>query len=907
MKNKHPFLALVFCLIVVSIVPLSAQKQRDSKIEAIVPDFQVNDNGGYSQQQKSSIAAMNNGNYIVVWEDLRNEYDFGFGFSLSIKGDIYAQLFNAEGQSLGNNFKVNDDASQSGQFIPAVATGGNGNFIVTWADGRNYQDGYHYDIYAQRYDQNGLPLDNNFRVNDGGWVVWDNKPGVAADANGNFVIVWAASASEEDTTKIVAQRFSADGTPQGENFIVNNFDQSEDQRTPAVAMAATGDFMVTWVGSYNFDRHPDIMGQRFSADGQAQGGNFIVDDYSIEEVYVIDPKVAVDSDGNFLIAWIDSRVFADIYAQWYQANGSPLGSNFRINEDGWFISPSEETICLYPHSTSGYTVAWYGDGGIYARRFTSDSTALGKSFPISAEFGPNRSAHDPDIAISDNDHFVITWTDHKGYTLYSNGLFSDIYLQRGDEDSTLIGESTKVNDDSAGGLQINPAMAIDKNGNFVIAWEDQRNDEGDIYARRYSADGSRLGEQFRVNDDEIGDKNIHPAVAIDSSGLAMVIWEDYRGLYADIYGQIYSSEGVAMGTNFAVNNPAGSGYFYKPTIASMGNKTFIVTWQISYWDIGAQIYSAESGPVGDSFVVNDVQQDYKLRDNPCVAADDSGHFVIVWQDKRNDTADLYAQRYDDTGLPLGGNFKVNDPGSWGIDPTIAFNNLGSFYIAWTGDGITLQRYSKDGSTVGANIRVSDPFSATAYPMKPDISFDTNNNHIISWELENLVDYESKIYAQRISSSGTAIGESFPIADNASTNQFVPVVRLWNNRIYSTWVDNFWMGSGYDVWANILDFDNPIVDGITSSEQKISTFHLMQNYPNPFNPKTIINYELPITNYVNLSIYNLLGQKVATLIDKKQPAGYYQVEWDASGFSTGVYYYMLTTEKFQKVQKMILIK
>jgi hypothetical protein len=85
------------------------------------------------------------------------------------------------------------------------------------------------------------------------------------------------------------------------------------------------------------------------------------------------------------------------------------------------------------------------------------------------------------------------------------------------------------------------------------------------------------------------------------------------------------------------------------------------------------------------------------------------------------------------------------------------------------------------------------------------------------------------------------------------------------------------------------------------------FRLSQNFPNPFNPMTTINYELPITNYVNLSIYNLLGQKMVTLVSEKQKAGYYQVEWDASAFASGVYYYHIQTGEFLDVKKMILLR
>jgi predicted GH43/DUF377 family glycosyl hydrolase len=85
------------------------------------------------------------------------------------------------------------------------------------------------------------------------------------------------------------------------------------------------------------------------------------------------------------------------------------------------------------------------------------------------------------------------------------------------------------------------------------------------------------------------------------------------------------------------------------------------------------------------------------------------------------------------------------------------------------------------------------------------------------------------------------------------------------------------------------------------------FRLMQNFPNPFNPVTIINYQLPMTSDVDLSIYNLLGQKVATLVNERRQAGYHQAEWDASGYASGIYYYRIEAGDFQDVKKMIMIK
>ena len=85
------------------------------------------------------------------------------------------------------------------------------------------------------------------------------------------------------------------------------------------------------------------------------------------------------------------------------------------------------------------------------------------------------------------------------------------------------------------------------------------------------------------------------------------------------------------------------------------------------------------------------------------------------------------------------------------------------------------------------------------------------------------------------------------------------------------------------------------------------FMLSQNYPNPFNPSTIINYQLPITNHVELSIYNTLGQKIVTLVSENLHAGHYQVEWDATGFSSGVYFYHLRAGELNEVRKMVFLK
>jgi hypothetical protein len=149
------------------------------------------------------------------------------------------------------------------------------------------------------------------------------------------------------------------------------------------------------------------------------------------------------------------------------------------------------------------------------------------------------------------------------------------------------------------------------------------------------------------------------------------------------------------------------------------------------------------------------------------------------------------------------------------------------------------------------------------------------------------------------------GGDFFLIDSTSSSAFTDTTVSIGFHYY------YYVTTVFNPWeSNPSDTIGVLVQAITGLEDiniLPSVYKLEQNYPNPFNPTTIINYELPITNDVDLSIYNLVGQKIATLVREKQQAGSYQVEWDASSFASGVYYYVITAGEFRDVKKMILIR
>ena len=104
--------------------------------------------------------------------------------------------------------------------------------------------------------------------------------------------------------------------------------------------------------------------------------------------------------------------------------------------------------------------------------------------------------------------------------------------------------------------------------------------------------------------------------------------------------------------------------------------------------------------------------------------------------------------------------------------------------------------------------------------------------------------------------------------------------------------------------------NTLVAGPSSvrvDAPKVQNFQLKQNYPNPFNPSTVINYQLPDNNFVTLKVYDVIGNEVATLVNEYTPAGTYEVRFNASKLTSGVYYYQLRAGSFVQTNKMLLVK
>jgi len=162
---------------------------------------------------------------------------------------------------------------------------------------------------------------------------------------------------------------------------------------------------------------------------------------------------------------------------------------------------------------------------------------------------------------------------------------------------------------------------------------------------------------------------------------------------------------------------------------------------------------------------------------------------------------------------------------------------------------------------------------------------------INGELDKSSTYSGKIMT---TSLDLTIGQALPNESNYNFRGILDDILIYNKGLSSAEVKTHFdqsTGIGKD-----LDSHLPLEN------------RLMQNYPNPFNPKTVISYQLSVNSNVDLSIYNMLGQMVMQLVSGVQPAGNYKIDWDASDFASGVYFYTLSINNaFTQSKKLLLLK
>jgi hypothetical protein len=339
------------------------------------------------------------------------------------------------------------------------------------------------------------------------------------------------------------------------------------------------------------------------------------------------------------------------------------------------------------------------------------------------------------VAMDAGGDFVVVW-----HSQYQDGSNFGIVGQRYDATGARVGGEFQVNTYTTGGQRV-PAVAMDAAGGFVVVWVSALQDgsSGGIFGQRYDATGARVGGEFQVNT-YTTDYQLAASVAADAAGKFVVVWASrgQDGSYHGVFGQRYDAAGAPVGVEFQVNTYT-TGYQAYPAVAMDPGGGFLVVWHSpNQLGIIGQRYDAAGGPQGSEFQINTYTTGGPRY--PVLAMDAAGRHVVAWENLVEDGSGsgVFAQRYDATGARAGGEFQVNSftPG-FQRAAAVAMDAAGRFVVVWhsiaqDGDdvGVFGQRYDATGAPLAGEFRVNS--YTTSFQDYPAVAADAVGNFVVVW-------------------------------------------------------------------------------------------------------------------------------------------------------------------------------
>jgi hypothetical protein len=863
----------VFCTL--GLCPGIAAGQTAS--DSVGPGFEVGGNvllDAANEYQVESSIAFDGTNYLVVWADYRSRssYDI-FGARVAVDGSIVDE----------GGFIISD--ADDYQDTPAVAFDGT-NFLVVWTDSRTGSD----DIYGARVAPDGTVLDP-----DG--IAVCTEAGAQAEVavafgDSTYLVVWTDTRDGNQST--YGTRVDPDGTVLDAGGFGVCTDPAS-QRYPAASTNGAG-WLVVWQDRRNGQL--DIYGARVSTGGTVlDPGSIPMATTTADEDYP-----AVTHNGTeCLVAWgVDGGATSDdIYAT-------------RVDTSGTVLDPAGIKVCghtghqAYPAASvygANYFVVWNdnrigGTWDVYGARIDStgaviDTTSLAISSEPSQQFG---------LAIAfEGSSWLISWHD-------SRNDHKDIFgIRIATTGTVLDGAAFLISSSSID--QAEPAIAYDGT-NYLVVWHEWREASlYDIRATRVSPSGTVLDPAGIVICMQATDA-MYPAVGFDGTNY-LVAWQDNRSGNTDIYATRVATDGTVL-------DPAGIAVSValdrqeRPAVTFNGLK-FFVAWQdrrSGGFDIrGSRVSTAGLVHEPGGILISDA-----LRDQARPAASSDGfNFFVVWEDARNVYNDIFGARVspagaliDSSGIPIASASLAQE------HPDVVYDG-DRYAVVWQ-DKRTNVNYNIYLSRVTVDGVVLDPSGiivsgASGDQEEPAIEFN-GRDYVMVWQ-DGRGSAGTDIYGARADTAGAVSDPGGFEVSGANHGQVTPDLSSTPLGVilmsYSSFISDPGYGS-YRIWANFFD----LVAGVPGDWRADGLAYLHPNFPNPFRERTTIRFALSGGAEVALRIYDVSGRLVATLVDGSRAAGLYEVMFDPASvggraLAPGLYFVDLKAGAYRQSRKMLLVR
>ena len=742
---------------------------------------------------------------------------------------------------------------------PQIISDGTGGMIVAWADRRD--DGVNYYAYVQRLDGSGLPVwspADGFTI-DGGGHPNTNVIDVVSDGGNGAIVVWTT-----DGIDLWAQRVNANGA-------------------------------IQWaVGGVNFV------------------GNAVANLTA----------VTADGAGGMIVAWPEASGGGDmLYVQKIRANGTEAWSAGGLPV--FSIAGGTSDLCIIADGSGGAlfstTIAPGIDSYILVQRIYASGTLWSSS--VSPGLGLGSA-----LATNGAGGAYVAWQ-----WRFVASIAEKIQLINGQGVEQWV---SPVRLSQFPPLQVPLVIVDDASGNAVVCWQEDRFNTGELFAQKidvfgttlWTADGARLsidgaGEPMRIlrgSGSNVIVAAVNPdtlkAQAIDvgggpvwktngipmlstlvadfdvttdgAGGILATLWTDRSGLMGDIYAQAVNSLGNVYAAEpaieFVTDVPNDQGGWVRLRIRRSDRDDLAVIEEpaarYDVWrEVPAPALAPDAGAVaaygGTLFEIDgkqylDAPQGVVF---PAGVWELLGGFGATQSDKYTYAAPTFADSTTGNKNDVGFVVSVNttNPAVWFV-------------------GAVVYGHSVDNIPPGV-------------PTGMAVAYNAGGGNQLTWDRSSDDDFKYfRIY--RSTDPGFTPSPATYVHGSIDTQ--------WLDPVADGWMYTYKM-SAVDMADNESDPTGGTATGVRDGAAP-ARVTLGQNVPNPFNPSTAISMGLPAAGHVTLTVYDIGGRRVRTLVDAPVPAGFRSVTWDGRDsrgqmVASGVYFYRMTTEGYRQTRKMLLVK
>ncbi len=726
------------------------------------------------------------GGYLAVYQDKRSVTDV----------DVCGVFIDANGNPIGESFVISTVTGGTGatndQLAPSVAFNGT-NFLVVWADNRGGVAGNQfYQIYGARVSTSGTVLDPNGLVISNVAGLRQYSPEVASNGT-DWEVVWQRDTSI--TLDIYGAKVSAAGVASG---VVGISTSSGNDESPAIVWNGSY-YMVVFQKSGEADY--DVYGVIVTSSGAIYKPAFLLstdpaidpNNPSMMTGAQISPRVAAGPGGMCMVVWQDSRN-TDTATDVYGVRVSATGQLYDVeNLPIYVASGSQETPSVGWDGTN-YLVAWRDravlPAKLYGTRVDRDGFVLDSPFITLSTTAPDRASGS--CAASLGGKTLVLWA-------VSVSSVLDVYSCMVTSDASVSAERIV----SVGGTDQPTYQAAFDGTNFVVVWTDRRAAKSAVYAARVTPFGEVLTPGGVLISSSTSEQK-EPAICWNGT-MFLVTWTEGTTSDSDIKGVRMNSDlsmidstpliiGVGDWAQYAssiAGNSTGFMVIWTDTKqASMANQTDIMGARVNAATGEVTRISTTAFGVTVEGVCNETHDQYY----PSVASDGS-NWLVVWQDMRGTTADVYFARLNSTGSVVGtvNGAKVSTATGAKMSPSVAFDGT-RYMIAWAdyrNDTTKADIYGVRMTTTGARVDASDIAIcsvAGSDQSSPSIKW-AGDRYFVAWQDARNGAYQ--IYAARVSAAGSVTDSGGFFVSSGGSGEIKPKLAAggtnWVLALYGKWV------------------------------------------------------------------------------------------------------------------------